>query len=121
MAFVSLFFIFLLWPVWIIMVALAFLLPWLGMALTTVAAVLLAANAGFLALLLFIRHKWKATGRMEKTFIDGYEGWRRYALLSVKLLLNAGVVWEIIVALACAALLIFQPWNAVLPLNGGLL
>lgn len=47
MAFVSLFFIFLLWPVWIVMIALAFLLPWLGMALTTVAAILLACNAGF--------------------------------------------------------------------------
>ena len=115
MAFVSLFFIVLLWPVWIVMIALAFILPWLGMALTTVAAVLLASNAGFLALLLFIRFKWKAAGRMDRAFINGYEGWKRYALLSVKLLLNAGVIWELLVVLACTALLIFQPWNAVLP------
>ena len=93
MAFVSLFFIFLLWPVWIIMIALAFILPWLGIALTTVAAVLLACNAGFLAILLLARFKWKAAGRMD----------------------NAGVVWELLVSLVCAALLIFQPWNAALP------
>ena len=115
MAFVSLFFIFLLWPLWIVMIALAFILPWLGMALTTVAAILLAVNAGFLALLLFVRTKWKATGRMDRAFIDGYTGWKRYALLSVKILLTAGVIWEIIVVLGCAALLIFRPWNAVLP------
>lgn len=115
MAFVSLFFIFLLWPVWIVMIALAFILPWLGMALTTVAAILLACNAGFLALLLFIRHKWKATGRMDKTYIDGFQGWKRYALLAVKVLLTAGVIWEILVVLVCAGLLILQPWNAILP------
>ena len=115
MAFVSLFFIFLLWPVWIVMIALAFILPWLGMALTTVAAILLACNAGFLALLLYIRHKWKATGRMDKGFIDGCAGWKRYALLAVKVLLTAGVIWEILVLLVCAGLLIFQPWNAILP------
>lgn len=115
MAFVSLFFIFLLWPVWIVMIALAFILPWLGMALTTVAAILPACNAGFLALLLFIRHKWKATGRMDKTYIDGFQGWKRYALLAVKVLLTAGVIWEILVVLVCAGLLILQPWNAILP------
>ena len=114
MAFVSLFFIFLLWPVWIVMLGLAFILPLLGVALTTVAAVLLAANAGFLALLLFIRSKWKAAGRMDKDFIGSYEGWKRYALLAVKILLTAGAVWEIVVTAVCAALLIFQPWNAFL-------
>ncbi|MCI9368197.1 MAG: hypothetical protein HFF19_07985 [Oscillospiraceae bacterium] len=114
MAFVSLFFIFLLWPVWIVMIALAFLLPWLGMALTTVAAILLACNAGFLALLLFIRAKWKATGRMDKGYISGFDGWKRYGLLSVKVLLTAGVIWEAVVVLVCALLLIFQPWNAIL-------
>ena len=46
MAFVSLFFIFLLWPVWIIMIALAFILPWLGIALTPVAAVLQRGLSG---------------------------------------------------------------------------
>ena len=115
MVVISMLFLLLLWPVWIVMVALAFILPWLGFALTTVAAVLLACNAGFLALLLFIRHKWKATGRMDKAYIDGFDGWKRYALLAVKLLLTAGVIWEILVVLVCGGLLIFQPWNAVLP------
>ncbi|MBD5133243.1 MAG: hypothetical protein HDT38_02045 [Clostridiales bacterium] len=116
MAFLSvLFLLLLLWPVWIIMAAMAFILPWLGFALTTVAAVLLASNAGFLALLLFIRAKWKATGRMDREFIDGFEGWKRYALLAAKLLLTAVVIWEIIVVLVFAALLILQPWNAILP------
>ena len=115
MAFLSvLFLLLLLWPVWIVMAAMAFILPWLGIALTTVAAVLLASNAGFLALLLFVRSKWKATGRMDKGVIDSYEGWKRYALLSVKILLTAGGIWEILVVLACAALLVFQPWNAFL-------
>lgn len=109
-----LFLLLLLWPVWIVMAAMAFILPWLGIALTTVAAVLLASNAAFLALLLFIRSKWKATGRMDRDFIGSYEGWKRYALLVVKILLTAGVIWEIVVVLACAALLIFQPWNAFL-------
>ena len=115
MAFVSLFFIFLLWPVWIVMIALAFILPWLGVALTTVAAVLLAANAGFLSVLLFARHKWKAMGKLDKAYIDGFQGWKRYALLAAKILLNAGVIWELLVVLVCAGLLIVQPWNAVLP------
>ena len=104
MAFVSLFFIFLLWPVWIVMIALAFILPWLGVALTTVAAVLL-----------FARHKWKAMGKLDKAYIDGFQGWKRYVLLAVKLLLTAGVIWELLVVLVCAGLLIVQPWNAVLP------
>ena len=114
MVFVSLFFVLLLLPVWLVMVALAFILPWLGIALATVAAVLLACNAGFLALLLLIRFKWKATGRMDKDFINGYEGWKRYGLLAAKIVLNAGVAWEAVMTLICAALLIFQPWNAIL-------
>ena len=114
MVIISMFFLLLLWPVWIVMVALAFILPWLGIALPTVAAVLLVCNAVFLALLLFIRAKWKATGRMDKEFINGYEGWKRYALLAVKILLTGGVIWEAIVVVVCAGLLIFQPWNAIL-------
>ena len=30
-------------------------------------------------------------------------------------LLTAGVIWELLVVLVCAGLLIVQPWNAVLP------
>lgn len=116
MAFLSvLILLLLLWPVWIIMAAMAFIMPWLGIALTTVAAVLLACNAGFLALLLFIRSKWKAAGRMDREFISGYEGWKRYGLLAARILLTAGVIWEIIVVLTCTALLILQPWNTILP------
>ena len=79
------------------------------------AAVLLACNAGFLAILLLARFKWKAAGRMDKEFIDGYEGWKRYGLLAARIMLNAGVVWELLVSLVFAVLLIFQPWNAALP------
>ena len=60
---------------------------------------LLAANAGFLAVLLFARHKWKAMGKLDKAYIDGFQGWKRYALLAVKLLLTAGVIWELLVGL----------------------
>ena len=52
---------------------------------------------------------------MDKEFIDGYEGWKRYGLLAARIMLNAGVVWELLVSLVFAALLIFQPWNAALP------
>ena len=82
---------------------------------SVLAAVLLAANAGFLAVLLFARHKWKAMGKLDKAYIDGFQGWKRYVLLAVKLLLTAGVIWELLVVLVCAGLLIVQPWNAVLP------
>ena len=115
MAFVSLFFILLLWPVWFVMVALALILPWLHIALNTVAVILLVSNAAFLVLLLFIRFKWKATGRMERMYIDRYQGWKRFALQPVKILLTGGVIWEAVVTLGCAALLMFQPWNAILP------
>lgn len=115
MAFISLFFILLLWPVWLLMIALAFILPWLGFALSAVAWFLFACNMAFLVLLIFIRTKWKSTGRMDRNFIDSYEGWRRFGLQAVKALLTGGVIWETIVTAGCALLLIFQPWNALLP------
>ena len=101
-------------PIWLFMAAMAFVLSWLGIALTVVAVVLVVCNAAFLALLVFARAKWKATGRMDAAFIDGYIGWKRYALLAVKMLLTGGVIWETIVVLLCAGLLIFRPWNAIL-------
>jgi len=74
----------------------------------------LALNGIFLLALLILRAKWKATGRMEKNFIDSYTGWRHYGLLGVKLLFTWGAVWEALVTVGCALLLLFHPWSAVL-------
>ena len=93
---------------------LEFLMVWLNRVLSVVVAVTLAANAIFLLLLLFFRSRWKATGRMEPGFIDRYEGWRRYGLLGVKLLLTWGAVWEALVVAGCILLLLFHPWTAPL-------
>lgn len=109
----SLFIIFC-WPLLLLLGALAAVLVWLDTALNVVVTIMLAANAAFLTLLLFLRTKWKAMGRMEKDYIDSYEGWRRYALLGAKVLLTGGVVWEIIMVIACALLLLFHPWTAIL-------
>lgn len=102
-------------PVWLFITAMSFILPWLGMALTTVAAILLACNALFLLLLLFIRAWWKKSGRMKREYIDSLDGWKRYALLAARVLLIVAVVWEAIVVAVCAGLLVFRPWDAVLP------
>ena len=113
MGFMSLVIIFC-WPLLVLLAAFAAFLVWLDTALNVVATILLAANAAFLVLLLFLRSKWKATGRMEKSFIDAYVGWQRYGLLGAKVLLTGGVVWEAIVVAACALLLLFHPWSAFL-------
>lgn len=115
MGFISLVFIMFLWPVWLFIIAMGFVMIWLEVALNVIVTVLLAANAIFLALLLFLRVKWKATGRMEKAFIDTYQGWRHYGLLGAKVLLTGGVIWEVLVVLVCAGLLIFRPWSVFLP------
>lgn len=109
----SLFIIFC-WPLLLLLGALAAVLVWLDTALNVVVTIMLAANAALLALLLLLRTKWKAMGRMEKDYIDSYEGWQHYALLGAKVLLTGGVAWEVIMVIACALLLLFRPWTAFL-------
>ena len=113
MGFMSLVIIFC-WPLLFILAAFAALLIWLNTALNMVVTIMLVANIAFLILLLFLRTKWKATGRMEPEFINSYEGWRHYGLLAAKGLLTGGMVWEAIVVAVCALLLLFRPWSALL-------
>ena len=102
------------WPLLFILAAFAALLIWLNTALNMVVTIMLVANIAFLILLLFLRTKWKAAGRMELEFINSYEGWRHYGLLAAKVLLTGGMVWEAIVVAVCALLLLFRPWSALL-------
>ena len=113
MGFISLVIIFF-WPLLFILAAFAALLIWLNTALNVVVTIMLVANLAFLILLLFLRTKWKATGRMEPEFINSYEGWRHYGLLAAKVLLTGGVVWEAVVVAGCTLLLLFRPWSAIL-------
>jgi len=86
----------------------------LNRVLGIVVTVALVVNGIFLLTLLILRAKWKATGRMEKTFIDSYTGWQHYGLLGVRLLLTWGAAWEALVTVGCVLLLLFHPWSAVL-------
>lgn len=111
MGFISLLFLMLLWPVWLLIVAAAIVLPILGVALNVVAGFLLVVNLLFLAVLMFARAKWKQTGRMERSYIDSFEGWKRYGLLSIRVLLTGVVVWEALVVVLCGAYLVIQPFQ----------
>ena len=113
MGFMSLVIIFC-WPLFFMLAAFAAFLIGLNTALNVVVTIMLVANLAFLILLLFLRTKWKATGRMEPEFINSYEGWRHYGLLAAKGLLTGGMVWEAIVVAICALLLLFHPWSVLL-------
>ena len=93
MAFMSLF-LMIFWPLLLVAAALAVILPFLGMALNIVAWTLLGLNVLLFLLLLFIRKKWKATGQMDRAFIDTCTGWKYFALRSARILLTFGLVWE---------------------------
>ena len=94
---------------------LAIVLPFLGIALNMVAGAMLTVNLLVLLLLLAFRKKWKQAGRLERPYIDSFPGARRFALRAIQLLLPLGILWESLVALACAAFLIFQPLDALPP------
>ena len=113
MGFMSLVIVFC-WPLFFMLAAFAAFLIWLNTALNVVVTIMLVANLAFLILLLFLRTKWKATGRMEPEFINSYEGWRHYGFLAAKVLLTGGMVWEAIVVAICALLLLFHPWSVPL-------
>ena len=113
MGFMSLVIVFC-WPLFFMLAAFAAFLIWLNTALNVVVTIMLVANIAFLILLLFLRTKWKAAGRMESEFINSYEGWRHYGLLAAKVLLTGGVVCEAVVVAGCTLLLLFRPWSALL-------
>ena len=94
---------------------LAIVLPFLGIALNIVAGVLLTVSLFVLILLLALWRKWKQAGKLERPYIDSFTGARRFALEAIKLLIPLGILWEVLVLLACAAFLIFQPLDALPP------
>ena len=85
---------------------LAIVLPFLGIALNILFV---------LILLLAFWRKWKQAGKLERPYIDSFTGVRRFALEAIKLLIPLGILWEVLVLLACAAFLIFQPLDAIPP------
>lgn len=113
MGFISLFLI-LFWPVLLLAAALAVILPFLGWALNLTAAVLCALNLALFLLLFYIRRRWKASGQMDRLYIDSFTGYKHFALRAAKILLTFGVIWEAFAALLFAALLIWRPWNGIL-------
>lgn len=98
-------FVLFLWPlllgVW--------LLELLNMALPAIFTVLLVWNLLVLLVLLVIRHVWKASGTMDRAYIDALGGWKRVVLLILRYGLLVLIVWEVILILACAAGLIWRP------------
>lgn len=100
-------FLILLWPLFLGVL----LLSLLEMALPVIAAVLLVWNLLVLAGLLLIRHLWAASGTMSRSYIDSLSGWKRTVLLIARYGLLALIVWEVLLALGCAALMIWgQAW-----------
>lgn len=114
MGFLSLILMLFFWPVLLIVAALAVILPFLGWALNLTAAVLLAANLLLLLLLLYLRRRWKASGQMDRAYIDTFTGWKHFVLQAAKILLTIGVIYEALAVLLFGALLVWRPWNAVL-------
>lgn len=102
MGFISLL---LLWPL-----ALAtWVLSLLDIALPVILTILLIWNLFVLIVLLVVRHIWKASGTMDRAYIDGLGGWKRVVLLILRYGLLVFIVWEVILILACAAALIWRP------------
>ena len=113
MGFISLILIWMLWPIFLIILAMSVILPILGVALNVAAVILFILNLLFFLLLLLLRRNWKQAGRMDRMYIDSFTGFRRFSLQSVKLLFTFGLVWEVLVMLGCVAFLVFQPLDAL--------
>lgn len=104
-------FLMLLWPLFLPLFLGVLLLSLLEMALPVIAAVLLVWNLLVLAVLLLIRHFWAASGTMSRSHIDSLSGWKRIVLLIARYGLLALIVWEVLLVLACVALMIWgQAW-----------
>lgn len=93
MGFISLL---LLWPL-----ALAtWVLSLLDIALPVILTILLIWNLFVLIVLLVIRHVWKASGTMDRAYIDALGGWKRVVLLILRYGLLVFIAWEVILILA---------------------
>lgn len=94
---------------------LSILLPFLTAALNIAAIGLLVWNAAVLLFLLVFRFLWKRAGRLDKTYIHSFPGWRRWALQGIKVLLAVGMIWAILMISVCVALLLGRPLDRLLP------
>lgn len=93
MGFISLL---LLWPL-----ALAtWVLSLLDIALPVILTILLIWNLFVLIVLLVVRHIWKASGTMDRAYIDALGGWKRVVLLILRYGLLVFIIWEVILILA---------------------
>lgn len=87
-----------------------------SMIVNLVVGVLLAINAGILAVLLVVRAKWKKGGRMERAYLRNYRGWSYLWRFWVKLLLILGPAWQILMVLLCVFYLVTQPLQYFAPM-----
>lgn len=111
MGFISLL---LLWPLLLV----AGLLSLLDIALPIILGILLVWNVFVLIVLLLIRHFWKASGTMDRPYIDALGGWKRVVLLILRYALLLSIVWEVLLVLVCAVSFLWAPnlLHSLLPL-----
>ena len=79
----------------------------------------MVCSAAALALLLVLRSVWKKSGKMERAYIDGFAGWKHWALLLGKWALTALIVWQILCILGGAAYYLFAPSSPLCVLDYG--
>ncbi len=101
-----------LWP----MILPVMVLYFFQVAMPLIAPILLAWNLTVLAVLLLIRHMWKRSGTMDRSYIDRCSGWRWWLLILLRYGLLLFIVWEILLVLLCGIYVIWRP-----ELLGGLL
>lgn len=97
---------------------LALVLPVLGVALNVIVGLIAAGNLLALAFCLVVWRLWKRSGRMDRTYIDGLEGWRRWALLAGRWVLWLAAAWAALCLLACGWYFIFRPVDLLVSVIG---
>ncbi len=101
-----------LWP----MILPIMVLYFFQVAMPLIAPILLAWNLIVLAVLLLVRHMWKRSGTMDRSYIDRLSGWRWWLLILLRYGLLLFIVWEVLLVILCGAYVIWRP-----ELLGGLL
>lgn len=81
----------------------------------TIVKLILGFNLLVLAALLAVRRRMKRAGRLARSYIDSFRGWKRLGLMAVKLVLSLGPLWEAGVIALCALLLVIQPVHEPAP------
>ncbi len=94
-----------LWPlIWPIAI-----LYFFQVAMPLIAPILLIWNLIVLAVLLLIRHVWKKSGTMDRSYIDRLSGWKWWLLILLRYGLLLFIVWEVLLVIFCGAYVIWQP------------